>query len=70
MACKNIFVSILVGPISQSKFHQQFKEPPEGAFTGLNKTEVLEPVKDLSNDMEQLQHRFVKCYLTLMILSV
>lgn len=38
-------------------FHQQFNSPPEGSFTGLNKIETVEPVKDKSNDMEQIQHR-------------
>ena len=38
-------------------YHQQFKPPPEGSHTGLNKVETIETVKDPSNDMEQIQHR-------------
>ena len=47
------------GTISHNLYHQQFNPPPEGSHTGLNKVETIEPVKDPSNDMEQIQHRFI-----------
>jgi adenylate kinase family enzyme len=45
------------GTISHSLYHQQFKPPPEGSHTGLNRVEMIEPCQDTSNDMEQIQHR-------------
>jgi len=47
------------GSITQNLFHQEFNPPPEGSHTGLNRVETVDPVKDQSNDMEQIQHRFV-----------
>jgi hypothetical protein len=47
------------GTITQNLFHQEFNPPPEGSHTGLNRVETVDPVKDQSNDMEQIQHRFV-----------
>lgn len=46
------------GTISNRLYHQQFRPPPEGSHSGLNKVETVQPVKDPSNDMEQVQHRF------------
>lgn len=43
--------------MSEKLYHLQFKSPPEGSYTGLNNTEIIEPYKDQSNDMEQIQHR-------------
>lgn len=46
-----------IAKLSQTQYHQEFKLPPEGSFTGLNNVETIQPVKDIANDMEQLQHR-------------
>lgn len=43
--------------MSEKLYHLQFKSPPEGSYTGLNNTEIIEPYQDQSNDMEQIQHR-------------
>ena len=43
--------------MTHQQYHQEFKPPPEGSITGLNKTEVIEELHDPSNDMEQIQHR-------------
>lgn len=56
---KNKYLFVKDGTISQKLYHQQFNTPPEGSYTGLNKVETVEPVKDQSNDMEQIQHRIV-----------
>lgn len=45
------------GSISQNLYHLQFKQPPEGSHTGINKIETIDHEKDPSNDMEQIQHR-------------
>lgn len=52
-----IYVLIKGGAISQALYHLQFKEPPEGSFTGINKVETINNVRDPSHDMEQIQHR-------------
>ncbi|KAL8590470.1 hypothetical protein ACOMHN_011683 [Nucella lapillus] len=38
-------------------YHQEFKPPPEGSATGVGKQEKIIPVKDPSNDQEQIQQR-------------
>ena len=52
--------SLLDCSLSQNLYHLQFKQPPEGSHTGINKVETIEPVRDPSNDMEQIQHRFFR----------
>jgi hypothetical protein len=52
-----LLVDSIAGTLTHQQYHQEFKPPPEGSITGLNKTEVIEEVRDPSNDMEQIQHR-------------
>lgn len=51
---------ILVAPLANREFHEQFNPPPTGAATGFNSQEQVFPVKDAANDMEQLQHRITQ----------
>jgi hypothetical protein len=43
--------------MSKKEYQLNDNPPPEGAHTGINKQEAIEPVQDNSNEMEQLQHR-------------
>ncbi len=45
------------GTISKKNYQINSNPPPEGSITGINKVETIEPVKDSSNEMEQIQHR-------------
>ena len=51
---------ILVAPLANREFHEQFNPPPVGAATGFNGQEQVFPTKDAANDMEQLQHRITQ----------
>ncbi|XP_074662046.1 sperm flagellar protein 2-like [Tubulanus polymorphus] len=42
---------------SEEVYQQEFKPPPEGSMTGINKQEKVKPVSDEAHDQEQLQHR-------------
>jgi hypothetical protein len=58
---KNIFFNdILVAPLANREYHEQFNPPPPGAATGFNGQEQVFPTKDTANDMEQLQHRITQ----------
>ncbi len=43
--------------MSKKEYQLGENPPPEGAHTGINKQEIIEPVRDDSNEMEQIQHR-------------
>ncbi len=49
---------IQVGLVSKKEYQLGENPPPEGAHTGINKQEIIEPVRDDSNEMEQIQHRY------------
>lgn len=51
---------ILVAPLANREFHEQYNPPPFGAATGFNGQEQVFPTKDAANDMEQLQHRITQ----------
>lgn len=55
-----VLLSILVAPLANREFHEQFNPPPTGAATGFNGQEQVFPTKDAANDMEQLQHRITQ----------
>jgi hypothetical protein len=44
--------------VSKKEYQLGENPPPEGAHTGINKQEIIEPVRDDSNEMEQIQHRY------------
>ncbi len=44
-------------PLSGEQYQQEFKPPPDGSATGIQKQEKVVPVEDEAHDMEQLQHR-------------
>ena len=45
--------------MSDEQYHQEFKPPPEGTATGINKMDQVMAVDDAAHDMEQIQHRLV-----------
>jgi len=56
----NVFYRILVAPLANREFHEQYNPPPAGSATGFNGQEQVFPTKDAANDMEQLQHRITQ----------
>ena len=56
----NQFYYILVAPLANREFHEQYNPPPAGSATGFNGQEQVFPTKDAANDMEQLQHRITQ----------
>ena len=44
---------------ADEKYHEEFKPPPEGAATGVNKQEKVIPVEDPAHDQDQIQHRSI-----------
>jgi membrane protein involved in colicin uptake len=56
----NLFSNILVAPLANKEFHEQYNPPPAGGATGFNGQEQVFPTKDTANDMEQLQHRITQ----------
>ena len=54
-------------PLSAEQFHQEYNPPVEGSYTGMNKQEKIVPVTDPSNDREQVQQRFVRVSITLLL---
>lgn len=56
----NDLIDILVAPLANREYHEQYNPPPTGAATGFNGQEQVFPTKDAANDMEQLQHRITQ----------
>ena len=48
---------LLDNPSTEEKFHQEFRPPADGSYTGLGKQEKVVAVIDPSNDREQVQQR-------------
>ena len=63
----SFLLCLIDDPLSAEQFHQEYNPPVEGSYTGMNKQEKIVPVSDPSNDREQVQQRFVRVSIALLL---